>query len=48
MCLSLLDELDNSLGKSVMLESFLDAVPEVALRSANFGKFTLATQSIDC
>ena len=44
--LVLLDKLDDSLDKSVILESFVDANQEVTLRSDNMGKFTLAIQSI--
>jgi len=44
--LALLDELDDSLRKSVMLEPILDAVPELALRLATIGSFTLTNQSI--
>ena len=45
-CLPLLNKLDDDLGKRIMVEPFFDAIPEVALRSVNIDKFTLATQSI--
>jgi len=46
-CFGFLDKVDNSLGKRVMLELFLDVVPYVTLRFANVGKFKLVTQTID-
>jgi len=45
-CLALLDKLDDSLDKSIMLEPFYDAVSEVSLRLGKIGKFILMTQRI--
>jgi len=41
-CIVLIDKLEDSLGRSVMLEPFFDVVLEVALRWTNIRKFNLA------
>jgi len=45
-CLALLNKLDDSLGKCVVLEPIFNAVSKVALRLTYVSKFTLVTQSI--